>query len=57
MKRYMRVLKTWVWQRARPEGSMAASFLHALCYSGGMIAALDKDGPTAWEEAQDESQT
>ena len=59
VERYMRVLKTWVRQRARPEGSMAAGFLHAeaLFYSRGMIAALDKDAPTAWEEAQDESQT
>ena len=38
---------------------MAAGYLHAeaLFYSGGMIVALDKDAPTAWEEAQDESQT
>ena len=59
VERYMRVLKTWVRQQAQPEGSMAAGFLHAeaLFYSGGMIAALDKDAPTAWEEAQDESQT
>jgi hypothetical protein len=53
MERYMRVLKIWVWQRARPEGSMAKGFLHAeaLFYSGGVIAALDNDAPTTWEEA------
>lgn len=58
VERYMRVLKTWVRQRARPEGSMAAGYLHAeaLFYSGGIIASLDKAAPTAWEEAQDESQ-
>ena len=59
VERYMRVLKTWVRQRARPEGNMAAGYLHAeaLFYSDGVIATLDKDAPTAWEEAQDESQT
>jgi hypothetical protein len=53
VERYMKVLKTWVWQRVRPEGSIVAGFLHAeaLFYSGGVIAALDNDAPTTWEEA------
>lgn len=59
VERYMKVLKGWVRQRARPEGSMAAGYLHqeALFFSGGIISSLDKSAPTAWEEAQDERQT
>ncbi|CAM6086372.1 unnamed protein product [Calypogeia fissa] len=52
VERYMKVLKDWVKQRARPKGCMAAAYLiaEALFYSAGMISAMDKNAPTAWEE-------
>ena len=58
VERYLKTLKSWVWQPARPEGSMATGYLHneSLFLSGGMISILDKEAPIVWEEAQDDRQ-
>jgi Domain of unknown function (DUF4218) len=59
VERYMKVLKSWVRQPARPEGSMAMGYLtsESLFFLGGIIGSLDREAPTAWEEAQDEKQS
>lgn len=55
----MKVLKGYVRQMARAEGSMAEGHLHyeALFYCGDAMRAFDRTAPTAWEEAQDERMT
>ncbi len=59
VERYMKVLKGYVRQKARPEGSIAAGHLHAeaLFYCTGTLSKLDNRIPTTWEEAQDERET
>src|SRR5450759_4145701 len=52
VERYMKVLKGYVRQHAKAEGSMVAGHLHyeALFYASKSMNSFDWRAPTAWEE-------
>lgn len=53
VERYMKVLKGYVRQAARPEGCMAAGHLHyeAMFIVSEAVQLFHRQAPTAWEEA------
>lgn len=59
VERYMGVLKGFVHQRARPEGSMAEGWLHHECmyYLSKYLQRLDDEAPCAWTADQSSTLT
>jgi hypothetical protein len=55
VERYLKVLKSYVRQHAKPEGCMAAGYLQheSLFHASGAMQLYDPDAPTNWEEAED----
>lgn len=55
-ERYMKVLKNFVRQRARPEGSMAEGYIvqESLYYVTEYLLTIDPHAPRLWSDADDE---
>lgn len=55
-ERYMKVLKHFVRQRARPEGSMAEGYIvqESLYYVTEYLLTIDRHAPRLWSEDDDE---
>lgn len=59
LERFMKTLKGFVRQRARPEGSMAEGWLvqESLVYIAEWITEMDKESPMVWHKGEDERLT
>ncbi len=55
VERYMKVLKGYVRQAAKPEGCMQSGHLHyeAMFFASQAIELFDAKAPTAWEDAEE----
>eukprot|EP00249_Psilotum_nudum_P018746 c26943_g1_i2 orf=82-522(+) len=55
-ERYMKVLKGFVRQKARPEGSMVEGWLvyESLCYTTKYLSAIDPMTPRIWTDEDNE---
>ena len=55
VERYMKVLKGYVCQAAKPEGCMQSGHLHyeAMFFASRAVELFDAKAPTAWEDAED----
>ncbi len=56
LERFMKTLKGFVRQKARPEGSMAEGWIvqESLVYIAEWIAEFDKESPMLWRLGEDE---
>ena len=57
LEHFMKMLKGFVRQRARPEGSMAEGWIvqESLVYIAEWIAEFDKESPMLWRLGEDEN--
>jgi hypothetical protein len=55
VERYLKVLKSYVRQHAKPEGCMVAGYLQheSLFHASGAMELFDPQAPTSWEEVED----
>jgi hypothetical protein len=55
VERYMKVLKGYVRQAAKPEGCMQSGHLHyeSMFFASQAVELFDAKAPTAWEDAED----